>query len=108
MSGNSKSENVYEEMDFSHVSGSANTVAQFLFQLSRPENLKAKKVDLELRRLQKMKERKRLRVQGLKQKQMVEKYAMQMKTTESKLNLVDQEINELDREILIARDAENE
>jgi len=85
------------------MSGNANTlsnvtsVSQFFTVLA--SETKSKKIDLELRRVRKVKERKRLMQKARKQQERLVILAMNFKTTESNLQAVNHEINELNVEI---------
>lgn len=82
----------------------AESVSQFFNALA--SEVKSKRVDLELRRVRKVKERKRLQQRGRKQRDRLEKLAMEFKATESNLQAVNHEITELNVEIAQAVDTE--
>jgi predicted nucleic acid-binding Zn-ribbon protein len=83
---------------------SANSVSQFFNALA--SEVKSKKIDLELRRVRKVKERKRLQQKGRKQRERLEKLAMEFRATESNLQAVNHEIEMLDVEIVQAIDTD--
>jgi predicted nucleic acid-binding Zn-ribbon protein len=85
----------------SKLSG-VNSVSQFFTALA--SEVKCKKTDLELRRVRKVRERKRLQQKGRKQRERLEKLAMDFKATESNLQVVNHEIEQLDVEIAEAVD----
>jgi len=85
------------------MSGNTNTlgnvcsVSQFFTVLA--SETKSKKIDLQLRRVRKVKERKRLMQKARRQQERLVTLAMNFKATESNLQAVNHEINELDVEI---------
>lgn len=80
------------------------TVSQFFNALA--SEVQSTKIDLQLRRVKKVKERKRLNEKGRKQRERLEKLAMAMKTTESNLQSVNLEIKQLDVEMANAIDTD--
>ena len=83
---------------------SGQSVSQFFSALA--SEVKSKKIDLELRRVRKVKDRKRLLQKGKKQRERLEKLAMEFKATESNLQAVNNEIRELEVEIEQSVDTE--
>jgi uncharacterized protein YdaU (DUF1376 family) len=81
-----------------------NSVSQFFSNLAN--EVRSKKIDLELRRVRKVKEKKRLCDRGRKQRERLERLAMEFKTTESNLQLVNQEIKALDVEMANAAETD--
>ena len=80
------------------------SVNQFLTALA--SEVKSKKTDLELRRVRKLREKKRLALKGRQQRERLEKLAMAMKATESNLLSVNHEISMLTAEIAQSIDTE--
>ena len=80
------------------------TASQFFSSLAT--EVKSKKIDLELRRVRKVKDRKRLQKKGKEQQERLKKLAMEFKATESNLQAVNHEIGELNVEIEQSIDTE--
>ena len=83
---------------------SGNSVSQFFNTLAN--EVQSKKIDLELRKVRKVKERKRLMQKARKQRERLERLAMEFKSTESNLEVVNHEIAVLNVEISQAVDNE--
>ncbi len=82
------------------------TVSQFFNALA--SEVQSQKTDLQLRRVRKVKEKKRLNEKGRKQRVRLEKLAMELKATESHLQAVKHEIRELDVEIANTIDTDDD
>jgi predicted nucleic acid-binding Zn-ribbon protein len=82
------------------------TVSQFFNALA--SEVQSPKTDLQLRRVRKVKEKKRLNEKGRKQRVRLEKLAMELKATESNLQAVKHEIRELDVEIANTIDTDDD
>ena len=88
----------------SNLHNNSSSVSQFFNTLA--SEVTSNKIDLELRRVRKVKERKRLMQKARKQQERLKKLAMDFKSTESNLLFVNQEINVLNDEIAQAVDTD--